>query len=240
MSVSPSIELSELSLFFHKKPVLNQLSLVFPAGKTTAIVGPNGSGKSTLIKTLLGQHQHQGTIAINWPDKAHQNIAYLPQFIDFDRELPLNAYDLLAVVLQNRPVFAGLNRHTRQISNQLLQQVGLYHKRYSKIGKLSGGELKRLLLAQTLYPEPQLILLDEPLAALDQTGIELFYQQLATWQAQEKTILWVEHDLLAISEHAHHLVAINQRLLYEGATHQLDDKDFLLQLYSHHQKYSHA
>lgn len=231
----PALELGALGVAFHKTPVLDNLTLSLPAGRTTAIVGPNGSGKSTFIKAILGQYRHSGSIRIHWPEPAHPHIAYVPQHIDFDRELPMNAEDFLAMLLQRRPIFLGLARPQKSIIHHLLERAGMFERRHTRIGRLSGGELKRMLIIQALYPEPGLILLDEPLAALDEPGMAMFARFLGEWQAMGKTILWVEHDLLAVQKLAHHLLAINRRLIHSGSPHDLADPALLMQIFSHSQ-----
>ncbi len=227
------VELADLSVFFHKIAALQKINLTIPAGQTTAIVGANGSGKSTLIKAILGQFRHQGEIRIHWPDKASTHIAYVPQHIDFDRELPMNAEDFMGMLLQGKPIFLGLHKDKKAIVEHLLSRVDMLSCRHTKIGKLSGGELKRILLIQAMYPEPGLILLDEPLAALDKPGVAMFSRFLREWQAMGKTILWVEHDLLAVQQLAHHLVALNKSLIHVGKPADLKDSTLLMNIFSH-------
>lgn len=226
----PKIVLKNLSVAFDQTIALNKINLTIPAGKTSALIGANGSGKSTLIKALLGQFPHQGQIIFQ-KFKKQPIISYIPQFIDFDREIPLTAKDLLSSLLTKRAIFLSLK--SKLLINNLLDKVGLLNKANHKLGGLSGGELKRLLLAQALYPEPDLILLDEPLTALDRSGIDLFFKLLQDWQKTQKTIIWVEHDLLAVRQHADYFFAFNQELLYQGKSSDLDNKDLILNIFSH-------
>jgi len=231
-TTGPLIELEHLTVNFQKNHVLNDISLSIPCGKTTAIVGPNGSGKSTLLKSLLGEYDHQGNIFIYWSDTKNQRIAYIPQYIDFDRELPMNSQDFLSMLFQKRPVFGNMHNHYRSITHHLFEKMGMLGHQHKKIGKLSGGELKRLLLAQALYPEPDLLLLDEPLTALDAPGTELFFSLLSDLQAMKKTIIWVEHNLMAVQQHAHHLIALNHNITHHGIPSDLSNPELYSKMFS--------
>lgn len=229
----PWVELKDVGVAFQKNQILNNINLHFEAGVTTAIVGPNGSGKSTLLKTILGQYFHTGEITMGWTSRKNTMVSYVPQHIDFDREIPMNGLDFLGMLLQKRPVVMGLEKRRKEIIKALLSKVNMDKKSLTKIGKLSGGELKRMLLIQALYPEPGLVLLDEPMAALDEPGIEIFNSILEDLQSMGKTIIWVEHDLMAVRERAHRLVAVNRRIIHEGKPSDLKDGDLLMKLFSH-------
>ncbi|WP_432785644.1 Manganese transport system ATP-binding protein MntB [Oligella sp. MSHR50489EDL] len=225
-TAGPAVELENLSVSFHKTHIIEDISLRIPQGKTTAIVGPNGSGKTTLLKAVLGQYQHKGYVRIYWQSKDKQRIAYVPQSIDFDRELPMNGEDFLAIMLQKKPIFRGLHKRYQPVIRHLFQKMAMFPHRHKKIGQLSGGELKRLVIAQALYPEPELILLDEPLVALDEPGMALFFDMLSELQSMAKTIIWVEHDLMAVQKYAHHLIAVNRRIIHQGLPSDLSDPVF--------------
>lgn len=122
----------------------------------------------------------------------------------------------------------------------LLHKVQMFKKRKTKIGRLSGGELKRMLLIQALYPEAGLFLFDEPLASLDESGIALFKELIRELQAMNKTVIWVEHDLLAVREYAQDIVAINRQIVYQGDAAALSDSELLLNIFSHKQENPHV
>ncbi|WP_048767987.1 metal ABC transporter ATP-binding protein [Oligella urethralis] len=230
-TAGPEIELENLYVSFQKTHIIEDISLRIPQGKTTAIVGPNGSGKTTLLKAILGQYQHKGHVRIYWQSKDKQRIAYVPQYIDFDRELPMNGKDFLGILLQKKPIFSGLHKRCQSVIRHLFQKMEMSAHRHKKIGKLSGGELKRLVIAQALYPEPELILLDEPLVALDEPGTELFFSMLSELQSMGKTIIWVEHDLMAVQKYAQHLIAVNRRIIHQGSPSDLSDPVFYSRIF---------
>ncbi len=119
----------------------------------------------------------------------------VPQALEFDRGLPLTVDDFMAAMCQRRPAFLGLSRNRRPAIDAALERVGMLAKRGRRMGALSGGERQRVLLAQGPVPPPQLLVLDEPMSALDEGGIQVFERLLLDWRQAGVTVLWIEHDL---------------------------------------------
>ena len=203
------------------------------SGSVHALVGPNGGGKSSLIKTLLGQMPHQGQLRLQWPD-APGTIGYVPQALEFDRGLPMTVDDFMAAMCQRRPAFLGLSRHYAQAIGEALERVGMQDKRKRRMGALSGGERQRVLLAQGLIPAPQLLVLDEPMSALDEAGIQVFERLLHDWRQSGITLLWIEHDLEAVGRLADRVTGLNRRVLFDGPAQQTLTPERLLSLFSTH------
>ena len=117
---------------------------------------------------------------------------------------------------------------------QGLERVGMAHKASRRMGDLSGGERQRVLLAQSLLPPAQFVLLDEPMAALDRAGMQVFESLLAQWRQSRATVLWVEHDLAAVRRLADRVTALTRgRLLWTHTPAALGDAAMLLQLFTH-------
>ena len=211
----PRIEFEQVSLTYGNSNILQKVDFTVPEGHVFAIVGPNGGGKSSLLRCLLGLAPHQGNIRLQWPDKPGV-IGYVPQALEFDRSLPMSVLDFMRALSSKKPTFWPLSRSEKQQLLNALDQVGLGDKAHRRMGDLSGGERQRVLMAQGLIPSPDLLILDEPMAALDEAGVQVFMSVIETLKAQGVTLLWVEHDLAAVRRMADCVVGINQRLLFSG------------------------
>lgn len=226
----PAILFDRVSLSAGRTVILDEISLRVPAGSLHAVVGPNGGGKSSLIRTVLGQAAHRGTVRLDWPGQGAGVVAYVPQTLEFDRGLPMTVEDVLAVLCQRRPAFLGPDRRLDYAA--ALDRVGMADKRRRRFGALSGGERQRVLLAQALIPAPALLLLDEPMTALDEAGAAVFERLVTDLRAAGTTILWVEHDLAAVRRLAGSVSALNRRLLFDGPPAAMLTPERVLALFS--------
>lgn len=234
MPCGPALCLREVSLQLGATPILRGIDWQVRAGEVHALVGANGCGKSSLIKTLLGLMPHRGEVALHWPGEVPGVLAYVPQAIECDRTLPMTVQDFMACMLQARPVYCGIQDAARARIDAALARVGMAQKADCRMGDLSGGERQRVLLAQSLLPSAQLLLLDEPMAALDQAGIAVFETLLLAWRQAGATVLWVEHDLAAVRRLADRVTAMRfGRMQWTRAPEALGDADTLLQLFAH-------
>lgn len=229
----PAVSFAEVSLVLGRTTILDRVSFSVRPGSVHALVGPNGGGKSSLIKTLLGQMPHQGELSLLWP-AATGVVGYVPQALEFDRGLPMTVEDFMAAMCQRRPAFLGLSRHYAAAIGDALERVGMQDKRKRRMGALSGGERQRVLLAQGLIPAPQLLVLDEPMSALDEPGIQVFERLLGQWRASGITVLWVEHDLDAVKRLADQVTGLNRRVLFDESAATALTPERLLTLFSAH------
>ncbi|MDC7256833.1 metal ABC transporter ATP-binding protein [Shinella sp. YE25] len=211
----PAIVFDRVSLVLGRTEVLSQVSLRAEPGTVHAIVGPNGGGKSSLIRCLLGQALHTGAIAIDWPGEQGR-IGYVPQALEFDRGLPMTVMDFLAALVANRPAFLSPKASVRAKILAALAEVGMEGRARRRMGALSGGERQRVMMAQGLMPSPDLLVLDEPMAALDEAGARIFERLIGTLRARGTTILWVEHDLAAVRRLADRVTGLSRAVLFDG------------------------
>ena len=172
------VELAGVTAGYGGRPVLRGLDVAVEAGEFVAVLGPNGSGKTTLIKVLLGLLEPTaGTVAVDGlaPRHARHLIGYVPQHRGFDADLPLRGRDLVELGLTGgRPGLPIRRAGVRRQVDEVLALVGAEAFASAPVGLLSGGEQQRLRIAQALLGDPRLLLLDEPLLALDpgaQAGI---------------------------------------------------------------------
>jgi len=229
----PGVEFADVSLTLGRTVILDRVSFKVSSGSIHALVGPNGGGKSSLIKTMLGQMPHQGQLSLQWPGSPGL-IGYVPQALEFDRGLPITVDDFMAAMCQRRPAFLGLSKHYAAAIGEALERVGMQDKRKRRMGALSGGERQRVLLAQGLIPAPQLLVLDEPMSALDEAGIQVFERLLGDWRKAGITVLWIEHDLAAVKRLADHVTGLNRRVLFDEPAANALTPDRLLTLFSAH------
>ena len=193
MTARPIVEIDGLSVRRQGKAILERLDLAVPRGTIHALVGPNGAGKSTLLSVMLGLVEFDGKVLLHF--EGNGRIGYIPQAFAPDQTLPMTAEEFLALSRQRRPVCFGLKRAVREKARELLAMVGIAHCATRQLSVLSGGELRRVLLANALDPAPELLLSDEPAAGLDQGGLTLLDQLLT--EARDKhgtTIVLVSHD----------------------------------------------
>jgi len=230
--LGPAIHLENVSLTLGRTAILREVSLTVAAGSIHALVGPNGGGKSSLVKTLLGQTPHRGTVALDWPGEPGI-LGYVPQALEFDKGLPMTVEDFMAAMTQRRPAFLGAPSNQRPRITDALAQVGIADKRQRRMGALSGGERQRVLLAQALIPSPGLVVLDEPMAALDEAGMRVFEELLAAWQHHGATVLWIEHDLDAVMRLADRVTGLSRSILFDGPPAEVLTPERLLGLFAH-------
>jgi zinc transport system ATP-binding protein len=187
----PVLEISGLTLRPARETLLSNFSLTIQRGTLHALVGPNGAGKTTLLSAILGMTPFQGRIVAHWTGSGR--IAYVPQHFHIDRTLPVTVADFLALTRQRRPVCFGVAAAARRRIALLLDRVRLSGYDSRPLAVLSGGELRRVLLANALDPLPELLILDEPSSGLDETSSRWLDDTLVSFKG-EMTTLMVSHD----------------------------------------------
>ncbi len=189
------IELDHVSLGWKDKIALRDISGCFNRASLTAIVGPNGAGKSTLLKGLTGQiNPLKGRIVV---DKGFlDQLALLPQMGDLDKSFPVTVHDLVAMGAWKRVgAWGGFPKAEHERIGHALEQVGLADFARRSIGTLSGGQLQRALFARMIMQDAQILLLDEPFAAVDRATSEELMNLILSWHQQGRTVMAVLHDL---------------------------------------------
>ncbi len=216
-AVQPNLlEVTDLSVTLRGNRILEQISLAVKKGHIHALTGPNGAGKTTLMRSVMGGMPHQGTIRFLFRDSCR--LGYVPQFLEFDHSVPITVFDFLFLMLKRVPVFLGRRRAMRERITAILAATNCAHLIDRCVGQLSGGEFRRVLLAQALEPKPELLLLDEPASNIDEVGIRQFEEMLISLRDQHGiTILMVSHSLDMISRVADRVTAINRSIFYDGS-----------------------
>lgn len=213
-------KIQEFGVVRGKTEILKDVNLHIHCGELTAIIGPNGAGKSTLLKALLGEIPHSGELKFLDTKGAHTGhplIGYVPQHLDFDAGTPTSVMDFFQAAKSNIPVWMLHSKKARTDILESLQRVSAEHLIDKRLGSLSGGELQRVLLAMALDPLPDLLLLDEPVSGVDQSGLEMFYNLVSELRVKfDLSILLVSHDLPLVYKYADRVVFLNKTVQCVG------------------------
>ena len=209
------LRVEHLNMNYGRYPVLRDISFTVEAGDFIGIVGPNGSGKTTLIKGLLGlETPAGGTITVD----PSVRMGYLPQLNNKrDKTFPANVSEIVAMgLLGNKPYPKHLTKADRQQIQQILQAMEIMPLRHKRIGDLSGGQQPRVLLARSLVSNPDILILDEPTSALDPSIRDSYYRLLQELNRQGTTVLFVTHDISAISPFINKVMYLDRELIFFG------------------------
>ncbi|MDO8274449.1 MAG: zinc ABC transporter ATP-binding protein AztA [Serpentinimonas sp.] len=212
----PAIELHNLTVGYERHPAVHHLSLRWAAGSLVAIVGPNGAGKSTLLKALAAELR---PLSGRIEGLVGRRVAYLPQAPQIDRSFPVTVQDLVQFGLWHQVGALGRWKGAhRQRCREALATVGLQGFESRTIDTLSGGQFQRALFARLMLQDADLLLLDEPFAAVDESTSADLLQLLKNWSASGKTVLTVLHDLRLVRTHFPQALLLAREPIAHGAT----------------------
>ena len=216
------LSIHDLTVAYHRKPVLWDVDLDVPAGKLIGIVGPNGAGKSTLIKAVLELLPWaSGRVRIfGKPYRENRGrVGYVPQRESVDWDFPVSALDVVAMGRYGKiGWFRPVTRAHRQIALDALDRVGIANLAHRQISQLSGGQQQRTFLARALVQDADLYLMDEPFAAVDAATEVAIVRLLQDLRGQGKTCLVVHHDLQTVPEYFDEVILLNMRVVAHGPT----------------------
>ncbi|MBS7531660.1 metal ABC transporter ATP-binding protein [Hazenella sp. IB182353] len=220
-SESP-VSIRNLSVAYHRKPVLREIDYDAPEGELIGIIGPNGAGKSTLIKAVLGLlPRASGDVYIYGKSYREQRhlVGYVPQRESVDWDFPTHALD---VVLMGRYGKLGWFKRPgakdREFAMSCLQKVGMEAFAMRQISQLSGGQQQRVFLARALAQDAHIYFMDEPFVGVDAATEKAIIQVLTELKDKGKTVLVVHHDLQTVQEYFDSVLLLNMRLIASGST----------------------
>ncbi len=213
-----AIRLRDVTLGYGRRPAVHHVTGEVATGEMLAIVGPNGAGKSTLLKGIAGALAPlSGEIGLSGARK--RRVAYLPQLAEIDRSFPMPVFDMVAMGLWSRSgLFGGIGRKEKARVAEALAAVGLTGFEDRIIGTLSGGQLQRALFARLLLQDADIILLDEPFAAIDSKTAGDLILLMRRWHAEKRTIVTVLHDLDLVKATFPRTLLIARELVAWGPT----------------------
>jgi zinc transport system ATP-binding protein len=224
----PLIEFLDVSLHRLREPLLSHVSFAIQPQTVHVVVGPNGAGKTTLIRSLLRQTPFEGRIVAHW--RHDGRIGFVPQAFAVDSSLPVTVEDFLALTRQRWPVCFGVGAAARSRIVALLRDVGLDGLARRPLSVLSGGELRRVLLAHALDPRPELLILDEPAAGLDEDGLMRLEALIHALKGQGTTVLLVSHDVDQVRRVADRVTVLDRTVVQEGTASEVLGLDGALTL----------
>src|SRR5262245_28255288 len=217
---APPIEVHDLTVAYHTKPVLWDVDLRLPEGQLIAVVGPNGAGKTTLLKAILGLVPlTSGWVQIYGRPYAQQRhlAAYVPQRLSVDWDFPTNVLDVVLMGTYGRlGWFRRPGKGERQTAMEALEKVGMAGFAKRQISQLSGGQQQRVFLARALAQNARIYLMDEPFAGVDATTEHAIVELLRYLRDQGRTVVAVHHDLQSVPEYFDWVVLLNLRLVAAG------------------------
>lgn len=228
--MSELLQVQNLTVKFDTLTALRDISFDLEEGETLAVIGPNGSGKTVLLKTLLGLLPYEGQI--HWTTK--KKIGYIPQKIEADRHLPITLTNLLYAKTR----ILGL---PKSAIKETIKIVGLNHETMkTPVGHLSGGQFQKGLVALAILGQPEVILLDEPTASLDQPSEEHIYDLLHRLQdTYSLTLILVSHDLSVVYRYATKVLCLNRERLCYGLPQEVLTPENLRELYGQPHQFFH-
>ena len=229
------LEIHDLTVAYHKRPVLWGVDVEVPAGQLVGVIGPNGAGKSTLIKAAMGLLPvSSGWVKVfGQPVKDNlRRVGYVPQRESVDWDFPVSVMD---VVLMGRYGHLGLfkrpRKEDREVARECLEKVKMLPYADRQISNLSGGQQQQVFLARALAQESDLYFMDEPFAGVDAATEAAIVTILQELKDQGKTLLVVHHDLPTAKTYFDSLLLLNMRVVAFGPTEEVFNYDLLQSTY---------
>jgi len=227
--------IEDVTVAYHRRPVLWNIDYQAPSGKLIAIVGPNGSGKTTLIKATLDLvPRAAGQVLIFGEPYSQQRhrVGYVPQRTSVDWDFPVSALDVVAMGMYRKIGWLRrVSRKYREAARQSLDRVGMADLADRQINQLSGGQQQRVFLARALAQNADLYFMDEPFAGVDASTERAIVEVLRSLRESGKTVIVVHHDLQTVDEYFDEVVLLNMRLIAAGPTAEVFTPENLRKTY---------
>ncbi|NLN87885.1 MAG: ABC transporter ATP-binding protein [Syntrophomonadaceae bacterium] len=222
-----AIVIQNLTVQYGNILALQDVDLQIASGDFVGIIGPNGSGKTSLLKSILGlvkpKSGHVSVLGMS-PQEARSQMGYVPQTTNIDREFPITVREavLMGRLVGRTGLFHRYDQADHTVVAHYLRRLEINELTDRQIGQLSGGQLKRVLIARALVVEPRILLLDEPTAGVDAHSSSEIYELLRDLN-QSMTIVIVTHDTMAVSSYLKSIACINQNIFYHGGPNLSSD-----------------
>ena len=229
------IEVEHLTVSYHARPALLDVSVKIESDQLVGVIGPNGAGKSTLIKAILGFIKPDiGSVRINGREaqRAKGEVAYVPQRGAVDWDFPITVREVaLMGRYQQIPWYTSPGRKDRDAALEALELVRMADFADRQIGELSGGQQQRVFMARALAQGSDILLLDEPFAGVDAATERAILDVLERAKQSGKTLVVVHHDLSTAAEYFDKLILIKQRMYAYGTPQLVLNEELLSKVY---------
>ena len=219
--VEPILKLQGVNLQFAGSSILSNITLEILPSEMVSLIGLNGSGKTTLLKIMLGIYKPTSGLIVN----RVRRIGYVPQKFEFDRTTPFSVKELLRVY----------NKASDSVIQKKLQEVDAEALMNRSFGSLSGGQMQRVLIANALLNNPELLLLDEPTSGLDVVGEKDFYCLIE--QIHKKygiAIVIVSHDVHMVFNQAQKILCVDHGVVCHGHPEEIKKSKEFARLFGPH------
>ena len=216
-AIGPAVTVRNAVFRYGTKTVVEQSSVDIPAGSITALIGPNGAGKSTLLNAIAGLVQPvSGSVTVGSRNGRTYRTSYVLQETKVNPSLPVTVREVVSMgrYASRRPLRL-LNREDRRMVDQAMERTNIHHLAMRHLSRLSGGERHRVLLAQGLAQDHDILLLDEPATGLDVVSIQAVRDTIRSENAHGCTVIVTTHDL-AEAWDAHYVVLLAGRVVTAG------------------------
>jgi len=229
------LSIRDLTVAYHRKPVIWDIDLDLPAGKLVGLVGPNGAGKSTLLRAAMGLiPSTSGRVRFfgrPYPESRHR-VGYVPQRESVDWDFPVSAIDVVTMGLYREiGWFRRVRKQHVARAMAAMEQVGIGDLASRQISQLSGGQQQRTFLARALVQNADLYLMDEPFAAVDASTEQAIIEVLREMKSQGKTALVIHHDLQSVPQFFDHVILLNMRIVANGPVDEVYTPENLQKTY---------
>ncbi|HFZ8993654.1 TPA: ABC transporter ATP-binding protein [Citrobacter freundii] len=230
--------LRKVSAGYPKRTVINNLNIEeLPRGKVTVLLGPNGCGKSTLLRALAGLNKASGEVMLDGENLTEQPFAQRAQKVVFlPQSLPqgVHLHVLESIIVAQQASGGRDDAGSRAQVLAILEQLGIAHLALHYLDQLSGGQRQLVGLAQSLIRQPQLLLLDEPLSALD-LNYQFHVMDLVARETRARNMVTVVvvHDINIALRHSDHVLMLKEgRLVASGAPEAVITRESLAEVYN--------
>jgi len=239
MPRKPYVRAEDITVAYGSEIVFSREDFLIEGPGLVLVIGPNGAGKTTLFKTILGLIRPiKGTVVINGlevtgnPKLAGRLVGYVPQMLGLDSSFPISVREIVesAVILRQRVPRLATSPSTRRLVDKILHELGLEPIANKPFTKLSGGQRQKTLIARALVWNPEILVMDEPLSAVDVKG-KYEIAKIISSLSLERLVLVSSHDPTFFLPHASMIMVVNKGIVAMGPPEDVMRLDILRKVY---------